>query len=204
MGTAGTRPDEIVDAEIGADEPFSDGSAPSATPLASPSGRSGRRERRRVEDANRVGSALNVLTHHGLHIMHDRSVPGTDGVIEHIVIGNNGLTVVRSARLSGRIRSTKTDLYIGGNNVTVLVTGLKSRVDTVRYLVGGEAVVQGAFALMRRRSDRIHFHGPIALGSPQALVDYLEHAHLAAAPVSGLADLAEELEGILLPKTLRS
>ena len=180
--------------------PFATGVAPVATPAR----HLNRKQRRRADDAHRVGMALNVLTHYGVHVLHDRSVPGSDGVIEHVVIANNGLTVVRSARMMGRIRSTKSELFIGGANATVLVNGLRSRVNTVRHLVGGEAPVHGAFALMKRRRDVLKFHGAIALGSPQALVDYLEQLHVDAPEGPDLRVLAEELSGIFIPTTLLS
>lgn len=197
----GTGTDDAVELRReGEHDPFATGNAPAATPAPNLN----RKQRRRAEDAHRVGMALNVLTHYGIHVLHDRSVPGTDGTIEHVVIGNNGLTVVRSARLMGRIRSTKNELFIGGANATVLVNGLKSRVNTVRHLVGGEAEVHGAFALMRRRRDVLKFHGATAIGSPQALVDYLEQLHVDAPEGADLSGLAEELSGIFLPTTLLS
>ena len=190
----------VVAAPVADDNPFVEGAAPGVTPGT----RLDRRRRRKLEDAHRVGLALEVLTHYGVRVLHDRSVPGTDGIIEHVVIGNNGITVVRSARLTGRIRSAKNELFIGGANATVLVSGLQSRVNTVRHLAGGEAEVQGAFALTRRRREGLKFHGKIALGSPQALVDYLEQAHRGEPEDEGLDALAEELEGIFLPSTLLS
>lgn len=196
---AGTE-DVVAVGSDRAHDPFATTSAPVATP-APPQNR---KQRRRAEDAHRVGMALNMLTHYGVRVLHDRSVPGSDGTIEHVVIANNGLTVVRSARLMGRIRSTKSELFIGGANATVLLNGLRSRVNTVRHLVGGEADVHGAFALMKRRRDVLKFHGAIAIGSPQALVDYLEQLHVDAPEGIDLSGLAEELSGIFLPSTLLS
>jgi hypothetical protein len=185
--------------ELIVDAPFTAGA-----PAVTPDPNLNRKQRRRVEDAHRVGSALNLLADSGVRVLHDRSVPGTDGTIEHVVIANNGITVVRSARLMGRIRSSKGELYVGGANATLLVNGLLSRVNTVRHLVGGEAVVQGAFALMKRRTERVKFHGAIALGSPQALVDYLGQSHLDADAGLDIGSLADELEGIFLPTRLLS
>lgn len=197
--SAGTEEPVALQGE-GEHDSFAAGDAPAATPAPNLN----RWQRRRAEDAHRVGMALNVLTHYGVHVLHDRLVPGSDGTIEHVVIGNNGLTVVRSARLMGRIRSTKTELFIGGANATVLINGLRSRVNTVRHLVGGEAEVHGAFALMRRRRDVLKFHGSIAIGSTQALVDYLEQLHFDAPEDADLSGLTEELSGIFLPSTLLS
>ena len=175
--------------------------APTTTPAVVPGGRLTRKQRQRLEDAHRVGAALNMLEHQGVRVLHDRFMPGSDGTIEHVVIGNDGVTVVRSARLMGRVRSTKSELFIGGANATVLVTGLQSRVNTVRHLVGGEAEVHGAFALTRRRRDMLKFHGRIAIGSPRALVDYLEQVHNDSPETADLTHLAEALEGIFLPTT---
>ncbi len=197
---SGPRSGEFTAIPVADDDPFAHGEAPGVMPHQGID----RKRRRKMEDAHRVGMALEVLTHYGVRVMHDRSVPGSDGVIEQVVIGNNGITVVRSARLMGRIRSTKNELYIGGANATVLVNGLRSRVNTVRHLVGGEAEVQGAFALTRRRRDGLKFHGKIALGSPQALADYLEQAHRAEPDDEHLGALAEELEGIFLPAAMLS
>ncbi len=185
-----------------ADDPLGDpelDTYAATAPSVMPEKRLTRKQRHRLEDAHRVGAALNMLEHYGVRVLHDRFMPGSDGTIEHVVIGNNGITVVRSARLMGRVRSTRRELFIGGANATVLVNGLQSRVNTVRHLVGGEAEVHGAFALTRRRRDMLKFHGRIALGSPQALVDYLEQLHNDSSPTADLTDLAEELNGIFLP-----
>ncbi len=134
-----------------------------------------------------------------IEVLSNRLVPGSDGSIEHVVIANNAVSIVRSSNLRGRVRITKDDILIGGVSSKILLTGLDARVDTVRHLVGGESSVHGALFLAKQRSAPVKLFGTTVVGSPKAVVQYLIDAHCAAPHAENLTALAQELDGIFLP-----
>lgn len=149
-----------------------------------------------------VGEELQVLTDHGLIVLHDRSIPGTSGNIEHFVIGNHGITVVRAATSRGRIRVTKKALFVGGNDLTIVVSGLKSRVDTVRHMVGGEAEVHGALTLPREHRASVKEFGRVAVGPTAGLIDWLIERHNSTPRGVDLVRVARELDDVFIPAAL--
>ena len=146
-----------------------------------------------------VVDALERVAINKIEVLSNRLVPGSDGSIEHVVIANNAVSIVRSSNLRGRVRMTKDDILIGGVSSKILLTGLDARVDTVRHLVGGEASVHGALFLAKQRSAPVKFFGTTIVGSPKAVVQYLIEAHCAAPQSANLSALARELDGIFLP-----
>lgn len=146
-----------------------------------------------------VVDALERVAINKIEVLSNRLVPGSDGSIEHVVIANNAVSIVRSSNLRGRVRVTKDDILIGGVSSKILLTGLDARVDTVRHLVGGEASVHGALFLAKQRSAPVKFFGTTIVGSPKAVVQYLIEAHCAAPQSGNLTALARELDGIFLP-----
>jgi hypothetical protein len=168
---------------------------------ATPTPRRSRKLRRWAEESRKVGSALTLLQQNGLAVLHDRSIPGTDGNIEHFVVGNQGIVIVRAAPFKGRIRTRKNDVHIGGNNVTIVVNGLLSRVDTVRHMVGGECDVQGALCLMDHKTHPKMF-GKTMIGSTQGTIEELAQMHASLPPRDDIAKLANDLDTIFLPATL--
>ena len=169
-------------------------------PTPRPRGKAGRR----ADEVRIVSNAMHSLRQYGLEVLTDRGVPGSDGVIEHVVVGNQGVRVVRSAQLKGRIRTTKKDIYIGGANCTVLVNGLMARIDTVRHMVGGECHVAGAFCLTRLKFGTPKVFGAVTFGNTQAIVEHLARQHRETEAHLDLANIAEVLDGIFLPASIMS
>ena len=198
--------------QIGADSGEWDGWETEAEPTTEASGHTGTetgsrlrgKAARRADEVRIVSAAMHSLTQYGLEVLTDRGVPGSDGVIEHVVIGNQGVHVVRSAQLKGRIRTTKKDIYIGGANCTVLVNGLMARVDTVRHMVGGECNVAAAFCLTRVKFGQPKQFGAVTFGNTQAIVEHLARQHREADQRLDLANIAEVLDGIFLPASMMS
>lgn len=134
-----------------------------------------------------------------IEVLSNRLVPGSDGSIEHVVVANNSVTVIRSTSLRGRVRIAKDDVLIGGVSCKILLTGLEARVDTVRHLVGGEAVVHGALFLSKHNNTPVKHYGTMLVGCPKAVVQHLIAAHCAAPQAANLKALAHELDGLFLP-----
>lgn len=147
----------------------------------------------------RVDAALEKVVVNKIEVLSNRLVPGSDGSIEHVVIANNAVTVIRSTPLRGRVRTTKDNVLVGGVSCKILLTGLHARVDTVRHLVGGESKVHGALFLSKQRETPVKMFGNLAVGSPKSVIQYLIEQHCAAPPASNLTALAQELDGMFLP-----
>ncbi|MGI9606270.1 MAG: hypothetical protein ACR2P0_09055 [Acidimicrobiales bacterium] len=203
--------------QLGSQQPLADGdwdgeteTAPlesvptSSAPSVTPEPRLRGKAARRAEEKRIVDAAMHTLTNYGISILHNRLVPGSDGVLENVAIGNHGVTVVRAAPFKGRIRTTRKDIYVGGTNCAVLVNGLMSRVDTVRHMVGGECEVQGAFVLTRQKFSEPKFFGPIAFANTQAIVEWLAQRHRTSEESLDIVGLANELDGIFLPFDMMS
>lgn len=147
----------------------------------------------------RVDAALQKVTVNKIEVLSNRLVPGSDGSIEHVVVANNAVTVIRSTPLRGRVRITKDNVLVGGVSCKILLTGLDARVDTVRHLVGGELAVHGALFLSKQRETPVKMFGSLAVGSPKSVIQHLIEQHCKADPRSNLAALAQELDGMFLP-----
>lgn len=147
----------------------------------------------------RVDDALKKVAVNKIEVLSNRLVPGSDGSIEHVVIGNNAVTVIRSTPLRGRVRITKDNVLVGGVSCQILLTGLNARVDTVRHLVGGESPVYGALFLSKQRETPVKMFGNLAVGSPKSVIQHLIEQHCAAPASPNLAGLAQELDGMFLP-----
>jgi len=146
-----------------------------------------------------TGQALDDVAINKIEVLSNRLVPGSDGSIEHVVVGNNAVTVIRSAPLRGRVRVTKDNVYVGGVSCRILLTGLEARVETVRHLVGGDSLVYGALFLSKQRSTPLKHYKGITIGSPNNVVQSLIDAHCATEPSPHLKDLAAALDGMFLP-----
>jgi hypothetical protein len=164
-----------------------------------------RRLARRAADAKLVGAALDPLTDLGMIILHDRAVPGTDGSIEQVVIGNNGVTIIRSTRRAGRLNVTKKHVLIGGNKATIDIEGLMGRVNTARHLLGGEAEVQGALCMMTRRSLRLKSFKSTVIGSVPAVIEHLTQLHNEHTDSKvDIVKIATEMDGVFVPADMLS
>jgi len=150
-------------------------------------------------DEARTGAALENVAINKIEVLSNRLVPGSDGSIEHVVIGNNAVTVIRSTPHKGRVRIAKDNVFVGGVSCKILLTGLSARVDTVRHLVGGELPVYGGLFLSKQRRAPVKNYGSIVVGSPASVVEYLIEQHCNAEPAPALKALAAELNGMFLP-----
>lgn len=147
----------------------------------------------------RVDTALQRVAINKIEVLSNRLVPGSDGSIEHVVVANNAVTVIRSTPLRGRVRLTKDNVLVGGVSCKILLTGLEARVNTVRHLVGGESNVHGALFLSKQRETPVKMFGSMAVGSPKSVIQHLIEAHCAAPTANNLTALAQELDGMFLP-----
>ena len=152
----------------------------------------------------RTEAALEDIAINKIEVLSNRLVPGSDGSIEHVVVGNNAVTVIRSTPLKGRVRVTKDNVYVGGVSCKVLLTGLEARVDTVRHLVGGDSLVYGALFLAKQRDTPLKRFGSVTIGSPSRVVQSLIDSHCESSPSVHLKALAAELDGMFLPYEMLS
>ena len=164
--------------------------------------KSSRRHVKRAKLMEEVGNSLSGLETHGLIVLHDRAIPGTTGSIEHFVIGNNGVTVVRATNSKGRIRVTKNDIFVGGTKLTVVANGLHSRVDTVRHMLGGESNVHGALALPKVTKNVAKHHGNITVGSVEGVFDHMLTLHAGSPPGLDLRKVAGDLDDVFIPASM--
>ena len=134
-----------------------------------------------------------------VEVLSNRLVPGSDGSIEHVVLTNQAVTIIRSTPLKGRVRVTSDNVYVGGVSCQVLLTGLNARVDTVRHIVGGDSLVHSALFLSRQKKTSVKKFGSITIGSPRAVVQALIEAHCEVPRSPHLKALAAELDGVFLP-----
>ncbi len=134
-----------------------------------------------------------------VEVLSNRLVPGSDGSIEHVVLTNHAVTIIRSTPLKGRVRVARNNVYVGGVSCKVLLTGLEARVETVRHLVGGDSLVYGALFLSKQRKTPLKKFGTVSIGSPRTVVQALTEAHCAVPPSPHLKALTAELDGVFLP-----
>ncbi len=86
--------------------------------------------------ANRLGRDLPAP----IVALHDRSVPGTKGNIDHLIIGPNGVWIVDAKNYKGKVerrdvgnwRTTDIQLFVNGRNRMKAVTGMEWQVAAVR------------------------------------------------------------------------
>jgi len=143
--------------------------------------------------------SVNDIPINKVEVLSNRLVPGSDGSIEHVVLANNAITVIRSTPLRGRVRISSDNVHVGGVSCKILLTGLEARVETVRHLVGGASLVYGALFLSKQRTTPIKKYKTITVGSPTSVVQALIEDHCAAEPSPHLKALAAELDGMFLP-----
>lgn len=103
-----------------------------------------------------LGRRLDKLVDRGLHVLHDRVIPGTKANIDHIVIGHRGVFVIDAKRYKGAprlqvegglFRPRTSKLMVGSRDCTRLVGGVHKQIaDVVSALEGaglGEMPVFG-------------------------------------------------------------
>jgi hypothetical protein len=84
---------------------------------------------------------LEHLTANGVHLLHDRRIPGTKANIDHMAVTPGGVCVIDAKRYKGRphlrvdgglFRPRTTKLLVGTRNCTNLVIGLHKQMALVR------------------------------------------------------------------------
>ena len=116
----------------------------------------------------------------GIHIIHDRQVPGPRANIDHIVIAPSGVYVIDAKKYTGRIEfrgllRNERRLYVGGRNRTELADRVQDQVNIVRLALGpdhADVPVHGVLCFVDgdwgwiirpQRLDAVHVLWPSAL-----------------------------------------
>ncbi len=133
-----------------------------------------------------------------IEVLHDRLIPGSSCGLEHVVVANHAVIVIRSTPKKGRVRIAKDTVFVGGSNLQVILAGLDARIDTVRHMVGGESPVFGALFLSRQPKAKLKHFGSMPIGPSSAVVEHIIEAHCAAEINPDLRSIAYELSGIFL------
>ncbi len=152
-----------------------------------------------MTDETATQDALKRVGINKVEVLNNRLVPGSDGSIEHVVVSNDAVTVIRSTPLKGRLRVTRDNVYVGGVSCKIILNGLEARMNTVRHLVGGSLKVNGALFLTKQRATPVKHFESTVIGSPKTVVQHLIQQHCEAPPAADLDALARELDGMFLP-----
>ena len=88
-----------------------------------------------------LGQRLDRIAGPGVHVLHDRRIPGTRANIDHIVVCPSGVFVIDAKKYTGRpnlrvdgglFRPRTETLLVGSRDRTALVAGARKQVDLVR------------------------------------------------------------------------
>jgi len=88
-----------------------------------------------------LGQRLDKIAGLGVHVLHDRRIPGTRANIDHIVVCPTGIFVIDAKKSTGRpslrvdrglFRPRTETLMVGSRDCTKLVLGARKQVDLVR------------------------------------------------------------------------
>ena len=88
-----------------------------------------------------LGMRLDRIAGPGVHVLHDRRIPGTRANIDHIVVCPTGVFVIDAKKYTGRpslrvdgglFRPRTETLLVGSRDRTALVAGARKQVDLVR------------------------------------------------------------------------
>ncbi|MCU1447700.1 nuclease-related domain-containing protein [Cryobacterium sp.] len=88
-----------------------------------------------------LGQRLDTLSGHGVHVLHDRRIPGSTANIDHIAVTATGVFVIDakkyqgrpSLRVEGGLFSPRTEkLMVGSRDRTKQVAGVQKQVSLVR------------------------------------------------------------------------
>ena len=138
----------------------------------------------------------------GVQVLHDRLIPGSDCGLEHVVVANHAIIVIRSSAKKGRVKIHKDTIRVGGESLEIIIAGLKARVETVRYRVSGDMPVFGAIFLSRQPKAGLKHFGAMPIGSETAITQHIAEEHSRTQTDIDLRAVAYELSGIFLsPKS---
>jgi hypothetical protein len=93
-----------------------------------------------------LGNRLDKLVERGIHVLHDRRIPGTRANIDHLVVGTRGVFVIDAKRYKGRprlqvegglFRPRTEKLMVGSRDCTGLVSGVRKQMRLVESSLAG-------------------------------------------------------------------
>lgn len=104
-----------------------------------------------------LGAGLNRLTPGGVHLLHDRRIPGSRANIDHLAVTPRGVYVIDAKhyrgrpqlRVEGGLLSPRVEkLMVGGRDCSKLVDGVLMQVEIVRGIIGEGVPVQGVLCFV--------------------------------------------------------
>jgi hypothetical protein len=95
-----------------------------------------------ADGEDRTARALAELEAEGYVVLHDRRKPGSDGNIDHVIVGPTGVFVVETKSYTGPLTVDGNDVYVGGRRRTDIVHQARSEADVVEAIlaIGGGAL----------------------------------------------------------------
>jgi len=93
-----------------------------------------------------VGRRLDKLTRHGVEVLHDRRIPGSNANIDHLAVSPSGVYVIDAKNYTGTVRVERRGglltprtsvLRVGRRDATKLVTGVQRQAEQVRAVLVG-------------------------------------------------------------------
>jgi hypothetical protein len=89
---------------------------------------------------SRLGALLDLLRERGLAVLHDRSIPGSNANIDHLVVSAAGVFVIDAKSYKGRVErrdcggffSVDDRLFVGGRDRMKLLAGMTRQTAAVR------------------------------------------------------------------------
>jgi hypothetical protein len=141
-----------------------------------------------------VGPHLDDLD--GVVALHDRSVPGTGLVIDHLVVAPSGVWVIRARQAPGKVRRRHGVLHAGGQDRTGHVEVMAHQRDAVAVAVAVDGDVEvdvlGVLCLIDARwplrSGPLRFDHVLVTWPAALLADLGRPGPLTGAVVTRLAD----------------
>ena len=151
--------------------------------------------------ARRVGAILDRLGERGAVALHDRSIPGSRGSIDHLVVAPSGVWVIDTKLYNGRVergdvgtrRRPDVRLYVAGRDRTNLIGGMDRQVAAVaRALDGGDVAHHAVLCFSRAEwpvlARPFEING-VLVTWPKDLVKRIKKTGAGSTPVPELASL---------------
>lgn len=141
--------------------------------------------RKGAEGELAVGRMLDDLVVAGVRAVHDRRVPGSLGNIDHIAIAPTGVYVIDAKNYTGHPRVETSNsgdailqhLYVGGEECSELVWGVRRQVSVVAAALGDDTVpVRGILCFVGAGWEVLNGYvvSRVGITSPERLAALLE------------------------------
>ena len=93
--------------------------------------------RRGASGERKVGRILDALRRKGVHVLHDRLMPGSKGNIDHLAVTRVGVFTVDAKRYAGQLqlRSPGSELWINGRNRSSLLDQGRRQAEAVQNVL---------------------------------------------------------------------